>query len=464
MTVERVEPGQGSVELAADYEGVRSKLQQFAQDAQAAYEVALVLAPTPFVPEAYKGSGSKYKNTWKWFEKERVAQTIAAAMLSGDEIGLSPMQSIQSIDVIEGRPALNALAQRALVQSHGHEVWVHERVADARGQRTQVSVTVRGKRAGSDHIAESTWSLDRARQAGLLDKTNWQNHPEAMCIARASSDVCRQIAADVLLGLAYTVEELEDEDAAAMASAGDHSVQVRPKEETPPESPAVEGAGEDRQSEPKPAEAPDTAPVEAETAEPQAEESSGEEASGEEPYCGHPKPDEPRKVCSRPFEHTGRHFYGRELSEEEFAARPALPQPERPAAVDPEASEPELKEGVQDPEADQQCIVQHPNGRRCELPAFHDGDHRYAGPEPERCLWRSDEGDQCVKHQGHGSDHQFEEKAAQEDDLFPQPSEEEQAAAFEAEKSSKEPVVEDPPEPGAPSSPAEPDDPWADFQ
>jgi len=37
-------------------------------------------------------------------------------------------------------------------------------------------------------------------------------HPEAMLYARAAGDICRRIAPDVLAGLSYSVEELQDDD------------------------------------------------------------------------------------------------------------------------------------------------------------------------------------------------------------------------------------------------------------
>lgn len=278
MSIVPTGPSEAGIERPSSSLEPSSALQQFARDAQAVYAIAVSLAPTPFVPTSYK------KQKDRWLENTHVAQTVAAAILAGSEIGLSPMQSLQGIDIIEGRPALSALAQRALVQAHGHEVWVHERVADARGHGDRVSVTVRGRRKDSEHIAESTWSLDRARQAGLLGKTNWQNHPEAMCFARASADVCRQIAADVLMGLAYSTEELEDEEAFAAAGAGEHSVSVRPKEVEPAaETPAADAPEE-------PAGTPSQESSEADT---------GDPAQPEEAICGEPKEGEPTKICSR---------------------------------------------------------------------------------------------------------------------------------------------------------------------
>jgi hypothetical protein len=54
------------------------------------------------------------------------------------------------------------------------------------------------------------WTIDRAQKLGLTGKDNWKKQPESMLIARATSEVCRRIAADALLGLPYSVEEIAD--------------------------------------------------------------------------------------------------------------------------------------------------------------------------------------------------------------------------------------------------------------
>ena len=57
---------------------------------------------------------------------ERTTANVAAAVLTGQELGLTPMASLRSIDVIDGSPALRAVAMRALVQRAGHEIWLVE--------------------------------------------------------------------------------------------------------------------------------------------------------------------------------------------------------------------------------------------------------------------------------------------------------------------------------------------------
>jgi len=59
---------------------------------------------------------------------------------------------------------------------------------------------------------KSVWTMPRAKQAGLLSKTNWQRYPAAMLKARAISEVARDACQEVLLGIAYTPDELGADD------------------------------------------------------------------------------------------------------------------------------------------------------------------------------------------------------------------------------------------------------------
>lgn len=163
-------------------------LMEWAAEARAAASIAESLAKTSFAPKAFQGK----------------PQEITAAILTGGEMGMSPMASLRSIHLIQGTPSLSAHAQRGVALGKGHRVWVEE--------STDKKAVVCGQRAGTDDVQRSTWTIARAEQAGLPNKNpNWRTQPQSMLVARASSEVCRLIAADALLGMPYTVEELQDE-------------------------------------------------------------------------------------------------------------------------------------------------------------------------------------------------------------------------------------------------------------
>lgn len=160
--------------------------------------VAVRLAATPFVPASLRVMSNGV------LDEQSTAANVTSAILTGQELGLQPMAALRSIDIINGTPALRALALRALVLRAGHSVWVAE--------STTTRAVVRGRRKDATEAKpqESVWTIDRARTAGLAGKPNWRTQPGAMLVARATAELCRWIAPEELLGLPYIAEELAD--------------------------------------------------------------------------------------------------------------------------------------------------------------------------------------------------------------------------------------------------------------
>lgn len=127
---------------------------------------------------------------------------LTAAILYGASLGFDPMQSARQVYVVHGQAALYARSMVALVMSAGHDVWTVE--------TNDESVTVAGRRRGSDHTETSTWDIARARRAKYTGNEKYSTDPQAMLYAKAASEVCRKIAPDVLNGV-YSVEEMQME-------------------------------------------------------------------------------------------------------------------------------------------------------------------------------------------------------------------------------------------------------------
>jgi hypothetical protein len=164
---------------------------------------------------------------------------IFLVLETGAMLGLPPMAALQGIDVIEGNATLSPRLMTALVRKAGHKLTVVKKGSIAGGD---FSVTVVGERETPQHAtATETWDIDRAARAGLCAKTYdertkvygvraesdkgkalpWQLYPEALCLWRAVGWVCRELFADVLMGLAYTPEEM-DQDMIAPDGSIDH--------------------------------------------------------------------------------------------------------------------------------------------------------------------------------------------------------------------------------------------------
>ncbi len=127
---------------------------------------------------------------------------ILAVMMAGAELGVGPMQSLSSIDLIQGRPALSAELMRALVVAQGHKFRLDQ-------SDTEAKVTCRRKEwPESEPDAVFTWTVDDARRAQLTGKDNYKKFPRAMLSARASSEAARAVFPDVIAGMSYTPEEV----------------------------------------------------------------------------------------------------------------------------------------------------------------------------------------------------------------------------------------------------------------
>ena len=233
-------------------------LRTWAAELEAAATIARQLAPTAFLPDSLRRfhrddhgrvldgkDGRPYR-----LDVDATTATAAAAILTGQELGLKPMAALRSITVINNTPTLNALTLRAILQNAGHDIWV---AADSNETRA----IVRARRGGVGDIQQSTWTLDRARTAGLFpgaERSQWRRNPAAMLVARATGEAARWIAADAILGIPYVVEELIDQleegaaplalEAATSANDGDGQAATpkRVRRKTPAALPALPAA------------------------------------------------------------------------------------------------------------------------------------------------------------------------------------------------------------------------------
>jgi hypothetical protein len=58
-------------------------------------------------------------------------------------------------------------------------------------------------------VARTVWDRARVEKAKLTTNAKYQESPQQMMVARGQAEICRQIAADALHGIAYAVEETE---------------------------------------------------------------------------------------------------------------------------------------------------------------------------------------------------------------------------------------------------------------
>lgn len=172
-----------------------------------AFRFSKMVAASEFAPKDFKGK----------------PESCMLAIQHGSEVGLSPMQSLQSIAVINGRPTIWGDAALALVQSSPVCEYVKEYVE---GQGDNLTAVCEAKRRGYPAPTVSRFSMADAKRAGLAGKSGpWSQYPERMLALRARGFALRNAFADALRGL-ITAEEAQDYPQPTVAS---EPIVVRPK-------------------------------------------------------------------------------------------------------------------------------------------------------------------------------------------------------------------------------------------
>lgn len=144
------------------------------------------LADSDMVPKDFKGKPANCLIAMQW----------------GAELGLKPLQALQNLAVINGRPALWGDAVIALVRSSPLCEFVIETDDGS-------TATCRVKRRGEPE-QQRTFSMDDARAAGLLGKSGpWTQYPRRMRQMRARAFALRDVFPDVLRGMAVAEEVMD---------------------------------------------------------------------------------------------------------------------------------------------------------------------------------------------------------------------------------------------------------------
>ena len=159
-----------------------------------AMQLAEILAQSTIVPKDY----------------QRNPGNILVAIQWGAELGLAPMQAMQNIATINGRPSIWGDAMLALVKNAPEFVSIKEEYVGEADDLTAVCTVKRRSADGSIHEYVATFSMEDAKKAGLLGKQGpWTQYPKRMLQMRARGYALRDMFPDVLKGL-RTTEEVRD--------------------------------------------------------------------------------------------------------------------------------------------------------------------------------------------------------------------------------------------------------------
>jgi hypothetical protein len=194
-----------------------------------AFRFSKMVAASEFAPKDFRGK----------------PESCMLAIQHGSEVGLSPMQSLQSIAVINGRPTIWGDAALALVVGSHVCEYVTEGVD---GEGDKMVAMCFAKRRGYEKATIVRFSVEDAKKAGLWGKSGpWTQYPKRMLQLRARGFALRDAFPDVLRGL-VTAEEAQDYPQQAPAPEPVREpVVVRPKFDAPAPAPATKATEEDMQ-------------------------------------------------------------------------------------------------------------------------------------------------------------------------------------------------------------------------
>jgi hypothetical protein len=185
------------------------------QTFEQALTFANYMADSDMVPKDFKGKPGNCLIAMQW----------------GFEVGLKPLQALQGIAVINGRPSIWGDALLSLVLSSPVCKDVIERYEGTGDDFKAVCIAQRHGRA--DKMA--TFSLKDAKAAGLLGKQGpWVQYRDRMLKQRARAFALRDQFADVIKGLSVA-EEAQDIAPPSMRHMGEADVVQPAKADTYPD-------------------------------------------------------------------------------------------------------------------------------------------------------------------------------------------------------------------------------------
>ena len=159
------------------------------------YNTLATLISGPTIPIRYKNSPTGVNDMY-------------AAHLVGTELGIGTFTSIYEIYMVNGQASMSGKLMLALVFRAGHKI-------SAEINETESIVhcyrLIDGKH---ELVGSTTFSIEDAHRAELMDKGTYQSYPKTMLTWRAVSMACRLYFPDVILGVGYVPEEVGLDDVA----------------------------------------------------------------------------------------------------------------------------------------------------------------------------------------------------------------------------------------------------------
>lgn len=156
-----------------------------------------------------------------FFNDTKSASQAIVKILAGRELQIGPVSSMTGVYIVKGRISLSANLMLAVILRSGkykHQVIKH----------TENECSLRFLRKDEfekkwEEVGVSTFTMDDAKKAGLLNNPPWKSYPRNMLFARAVSNGARWYCPDVFCGhTPYTPDELDT--SAQVNEEGDYTI------------------------------------------------------------------------------------------------------------------------------------------------------------------------------------------------------------------------------------------------
>jgi hypothetical protein len=155
-----------------------------------AVQLAELMASSEMVPKDYQGKPAN----------------VLVAVQMGAELGLKPVQALQNIAVVNGRPSIWGDGLRALIMSSPDLVNIEDSFDnDSFMAKCSITRSINGNAVRFD----GEFSKEDADRAGLWGRNVWKSYPKKMLEWRAFGFAARKAYADRLRGISLA-EESQD--------------------------------------------------------------------------------------------------------------------------------------------------------------------------------------------------------------------------------------------------------------
>jgi hypothetical protein len=186
--------------------------EQVAEEAPNTAETAPVVIRKQPKPLSLRDPGQlarAFAESGYWKHVQKPAQAVVI-MAHGEELGLSPLASMQGITIIEGNIGYRGNLIATLIKQHEHYGY---RVIERTNERCTLQFTIDGEPIPDDEDeGKVTFSVEDAERMELVKpRSNWVKTPRAMCFNRCLTEGMRVHFPDLTAGTpVYSTEEIEE--------------------------------------------------------------------------------------------------------------------------------------------------------------------------------------------------------------------------------------------------------------